>query len=168
MESIRIAVEAASRHLAEHAETGLSTDAAATAERVAGLRFRVRGPVGDVTTDMSQAVGGGATAPSPGWLLRAALASCDASLLALEAARQGIELTDLEVTVESDSDARGLLGIDDSVPAGPLALRIRIRLSASNAGEEQLRELTRYAESHSPVRDAMARAIPMTTEISIG
>lgn len=167
MESIRIAVEAASRALAEHPETGRSTDAPATAERQAGLRFRVRGPDGDVATDMAQAVGGGATAPSPGWLLRAALASCDATLLALEATREGIELTDLEVTVESDSDDRGLLGLDESVPAGPLDLRIRIRLGASNADGEQLRELARRAESRSPVRDAMARAIPMTTEVLI-
>jgi hypothetical protein len=77
-QSIRSAVEAASRQLADHPETGSLTDAAAIAECEAGLRFRVRGPSGDVNTDMSRTVGGDATAPSPGWVLRAALASCDA------------------------------------------------------------------------------------------
>jgi organic hydroperoxide reductase OsmC/OhrA len=61
--------------------------------------------MGDVITDMSKTVGGGATAPTPGWLLRAALASCDATAVAMEAARDGVELTDLTVTVDN-SEAR--------------------------------------------------------------
>jgi OsmC-like protein len=64
---------------------------------------------------MSRTVGGGATAPTPGWLLRAALASCDATAIAMDAARELVELTDLTVTVESESDFRGVLGVDDSV-----------------------------------------------------
>ena len=165
MESIRSAIEGTSRHLAEHAEAALAADAAAKAVREDGLRFRVEGPNGEVTTDMARAVGGGASAPTPGWLLRAALASCDATLVAMEAARDGVELTALEVTVESEFDFRGILGVDDPVHPGPLAVRVRIHLAAGNATEDQLRELARRAESRSPVRSAVARAVPMTTEI---
>src|SRR2546423_11657070 len=104
MESIRNAVEEASRHLAEHPEAAGATDAAATAVREEGLRFRVEGPQGTVTSDMTKAVGGDASAPSPGWLLRAAPPSCDATLAAMEAAPRGPDLPGLEVTVESDSD----------------------------------------------------------------
>src|SRR5436190_5393177 len=86
MESIRSAIETASAHLAEHPEAAVSTDAAATAVREDGLRFRVEGPKGAVTTDMAGSVGGGASAPTPAWLMRAALASCDATLIAMEAA----------------------------------------------------------------------------------
>ena len=113
MESIRNAVEEASRYLAENPEAAAATDAAATAVREEGLRFRVEGPKGSVSSDMTKAVGGSESAPSPAWLLRAALASCDATLVAMEAARAGIDLTGLEVTVESDSDFRGVLGVDD-------------------------------------------------------
>jgi uncharacterized OsmC-like protein len=125
----------------------------------------VEGPKGDVITDMSRTVGGGATAPTPGWLLRAALASCDATAVAMEAARDGVELTDLTVTVDSESDFRGVLGVGDTVLPGPLAVRVRIQLAAGNATEDQLREIVQRAESRSPGSDAVARAVSMTTEI---
>jgi uncharacterized OsmC-like protein len=167
VESIRSALETASEHLTEHPEAAVATDAAATAVLEEGLRCRVTGPKGDVMTDMAKSVGGGATAPSPGWLLRAGLASCDASAIAMEAARRGVALTHLAVTVESESDSRGLLGVDDSVHPGPLAVRVRIQLAASNATEGQLREIVQRAESRSPVGDAVARAVSMTTEVVI-
>lgn len=167
MESIRSAIEAASRHLTEHPDAAAGTDAAATAVLEEGLRFRVEGPKGAVTTDMSTSVGGGASAPTPAWLMRAGLASCDASLVAMEAARDGVELTDLTVTVESDSDFRGVLGVDDSIGAGPLAVRVRIELAAADTSEEQLREIVRRAELRSPVRDALAREVSMTSDVLI-
>src|SRR3954454_15501033 len=104
MEEIRRAIEKASGYLAENPDAATATDAAATAVREEGLRFRVEGPKGALTTDMANSVGGGATAPTPAWLMRAALASCDATLVAMEAARNGVELTDLTVTVDSESD----------------------------------------------------------------
>jgi uncharacterized OsmC-like protein len=168
MELIRSAIERASEHLEEHPEAGVGTDAEATAVLEEGLRFRVIGPKGEVTTDMTSALGGGETAPSPGWLLRAALASCDASAIAMEAARGGVELTRLEVTVESESDSRGLLGVGESVDPGPLELRVRIQLASDDATEDQLREIVRQAESRSPVGDAIARAVPVTNEVVIG
>ena len=168
MEAIRNAIEAASGKLAEHPEMAVGTDAAAVATHEEGLRFRVDGPNGAITTDMSESVGGGASAPTPGWLMRAALAACDATTVAMEAARDGIELTDLEVSVESESDFRGVLGVDPSVHAGPLSVRVRIRLTAADATEDQLRAIVERAESRSPVRDALVREVPMTTELATG
>ena len=165
MESIRNAIETASGYLREHPDAAAGTDAAATVVLEEGLRFRVAGPTGEVTTDMSESVGGRATAPTPAWLQRAALASCDATLVAMEAARNGIELTDLTVTVDSETDFRGILGVDDTIDPGPLAVRVRIQLAAANATEDQLREIVQRAESRSPVRDALERAVAMTTEI---
>jgi uncharacterized OsmC-like protein len=167
-DSIRSAMETASGHLEEHPDAAAGTDAEATAFREEGLRIRVEGPNGALTTDMSKSVGGRASAPTPGWLLRAALASCDATVVAMEAARDGVELTDLTVSVESDSDFRGVLGVDDSVHPGPLAVRVRIELTAADATEDQLREIVRRAESHSPVRDAVVREVSMSTEIVTG
>jgi uncharacterized OsmC-like protein len=165
MESIREAIEAASGQLKEHPEAAVGTDAAATAVREDGLRFRVDGPNGEVVTDMSESVGGGASAPTPGWLMRAALAACDATTVAMEAARDGIELTDLKVSVESETDFRGVLGVEGSAHAGPLTVRVRIELAAPDASEDQLREIVKRAEAHSPVRDAIAREVTMSTEI---
>jgi uncharacterized OsmC-like protein len=60
---------------------------------------------------MSTGVGGAATAPSPGWLLRASHVACDATLIAMRAAEEGVELSRLEVAVDSESDDRGILGM---------------------------------------------------------
>jgi uncharacterized OsmC-like protein len=143
-------------------------DAPATAVREEGLRFRVTGPKGDVVSDVARPLGGADSAPSPGWLMRAGLAACDASLVAMEAEREGVELTELEVTVSSDSDSRGMLGVDDSVPPGPLSVRVHIRVAASNADEAQLRALVERADRRSAVRDAVAREVPVTTEVVVG
>jgi uncharacterized OsmC-like protein len=168
MEAIRSAMETASGYLREHPEAAFGTDAAATAVREDGLRFRVEGPNGDLTTDMSESVGGGATAPTPGWLMRAALAACDATTVAMEAARDGVALSDLKVSVESETDFRGVLGVDASAHPGPVVIRVRIELTAPDATDEQLRAIVQLAESHSPVRDALAREVSMATEIVTG
>jgi uncharacterized OsmC-like protein len=164
---IRSALENVAGYLAENPDEATEVDAPATATLANGLSCRVEGPLGELTTDMSTALGGGGSAPSPGWVLRAALASCDATLVAMEAARSGIELTKLSVTVVSESDNRGVLGVGDA-PPGPLSMRVRIELAASNAGEDELRELVHRAESHSAVLDAVSRAVPVTTEVVTG
>jgi uncharacterized OsmC-like protein len=165
MEAIRTAIETVCAHLSEHPEKAISTDAVATAVREDGLRFRVDGPTGSVTTDMATSVGGGGSGPTPAWLMRAALASCDATLIAMEAARDGVELTDLKVTVDSETDFRGILGVDDSIDAGPRSVRVCIEVAAANAGEDQLHEIVQRAEARSPVRDAVVREVSMATEI---
>jgi uncharacterized OsmC-like protein len=168
MNTIRTAIELSSEQVTDHPEKARGTDSTATAVREDGLRFRVEGPWASLTSDVAESLGGGGSAPTPGWLLRAALAACDASLVATEAALEGIELTDLEVSVESESDFRGVLGVDPSVHAGPQSVRTRIRVASADATDEQLRAIVERAESRSPVRDALAREIPMTTEIAIG
>jgi hypothetical protein len=85
----------------------------------------------------------------------------------MEAARDGIELTDLEVSVESESDFRGVLGVDPTLNPG-LSMHGTIRIAAPNATDEQLSTILERAEPRSPVRDALAREMTMSTEISIG
>ena len=165
MEAIRSALENAAEHAAEHPATDLDT--AATAVYMDGLRCRLEGPTGELTTDMATSLGGAASGPSPGWLMRAALASCDATIVAMEAARAGVELTHLVVSVVSESDNRGVLGVGDAVP-GPLSVRVRIELAAGNATEDELRELVHRAESRSAVGDAIERAVDVTTEVVTG
>ena len=69
----------------------------------------------------------------------------------MRAAQLGIGLTKLEVTVESDGDNRGMLGLDETVSAGASAMRTNVRIGADNAAPGQLEELVRWAERHSPV-----------------
>lgn len=169
LDHIRTSIDQVAAHFRAHPQDALSRDSTAVATLEGGLRCKATGPNGAVmTSDMSAPVGGDGSAPSPGWLLRAALANCDASVIALRAAQLGIVLTQLQVTVDSDSDDRGLLGLADGVPAGPLRVRVAIRLSASNASDAQLRELVQWAEAHSPIGDALRRAVPVESEVVVG
>jgi uncharacterized OsmC-like protein len=168
-EDIRQSIESTARHFAEHPDEACSVDRAVTAVLEQGLRCRVTaaGTPFELFTDMSKALGGGAAAPSPGWLSRAALASCDATVIAMRAAQAGIELQALEVTVESDSDNRGLLGVGEEAPAGPLQVRVHVRLGAEGVSRERLLELVAWAERHSPVGDEVRRAIPTSVEVEV-
>jgi uncharacterized OsmC-like protein len=128
----------------------------------------VTGPGGEtITTDMVPSVGGTASAPSPGWLLRAAEASCVATLIAMRAAVLGVALETVEVTVDSLSDDRGLLGIADDVPAGPLNGRVAVRLAAPGADPDVLEAIARWGVKHCPVCDALEREVPITTVVTV-
>src|SRR5688500_2394389 len=166
-DQIRSAIQDASEYLAHHPEEARSTDSAATAALVQGLVVRVTGPDGaTITTDMVTSVGGTATAPSPGWLLRAAEASCVATLIAMRAAMLGINLQSVEVTVDSESDDRGILGIDETVPAGPLSTRVSIRVTAPGVDRATLEEMAHWGVKHCPVCDAVERPTPITIEVA--
>ncbi len=167
VERIRTAIEAASTYLAEHPAEARSTDSVATATVVDGLVVRVTAADGtSITTDMVPSVGGTASAPSPGWLLRAAEASCVATLITMRAAVLGIALDTLEVSVDSESDDRGLLGIADDVPAGPLSGRVRVRLTAAAVDEATLGEVAHWGVKHCPVCDAVERAVPIEVVVT--
>lgn len=140
----------------------------AKARLIDGLRCELTGPYNErLVTDMAPAVGGTATGPNPGWLLRGALASCTATVIAMRAAKLGIALESLEVTAESDSDLRGILGLDESVSAGHGPVRIKVRIGAPATSPEALRELVEWADRHSPVTCTVRDAPQCTLEIEV-
>jgi uncharacterized OsmC-like protein len=169
---IKESVERVMNHYTENPNDARSPGTPVTAVMEDGLRCRVQKQDGTaiVITDMSTGIGGGGSAPSPGLIFRAALASCDATFIALRAAQVGIKLTTLEVIVEGDPDdisTLGFLGIDDSVPAGEFGLRLIFRIGAEKATPERLRELVKWIEDHSPVGDSVSRAIPLQVDVEV-
>ncbi len=165
---IAVAVNAAIEHLQSNPQSGACTDSAARAALMEGLRIEVRGPNGQhMVSDMPPAVGGRSSAPGPGWYFRAAVASCTATIIAIRAAAVGIALDRLEVEVESRSDDRGMLGVDDTVPPGPLSFRMDIEIAAGGADPQALRGLAEWGVAHSPMADAFHRAVPMDVSIVV-
>jgi len=161
---IRNALSEAVDYLREHQSEARYTDSAATAVLGDGLRVTVTGPGGaSLTTDVPKSVGGRGDSPSPGWFLRAAQASCLATLIGMESARSGVTLRRVEVVVDSESDDYGILGMDDSVPAGPITSHATVRIEAD--GSTDMRALVAVADQHCPVTDAVRRAVPWTTEL---
>jgi uncharacterized OsmC-like protein len=129
---------------------------------VDGLRTDVRGPGGEqLGTDMPAGIGGSASLPSPGWYFRAAAASCVATLIAIRAASTGVELRHLEVAVDSESDDRGILGLDPAIKAGPISTRIEVDIDAGSLDRASIDALIAWAVEHCPVTDAIARAVPL-------
>ena len=83
----------------------------------------------------------------------------------MRAATLGLELHRVELSIDSESNDYGILGIDESVPAGPLSVRTRVSLAAKGADRETIRELVDWATAHCPVCDAVKRAVPVSVEI---
>lgn len=158
---IAAAVGAAKAYLADHPEEARYRDSEAVAVLEDGLGVRVEGDGWSLRTDMSSGVGGQASAASPGWLMRAALASCVATLIAMRAAECGVTLRGLRVSVDSESDDRGILGMKDDVPAGPLGMRLRVSVEDGDQDEPLLREIIEWGFDHCPVCDAIQRSVPV-------
>ena len=68
-----------------------------------------------------------------------------------------------EVEVDSESDDRGILGLEPTVSGGPLSMRIGFRMSA--AGPDRREDVANWAVDHCPVSDAVRRAVPVTVEL---
>ncbi len=170
MESNRIreAVAQTSAHLEANPQDAISEDKPARAILENGLRFTIDDLKSwRVSTDMPKALGGEGSAPSPGWLRRAAQAACEATMIAIRAAQEQVELERLEVQIGSMSDDRGMLGIEDEAMPGPKDSWARVTISSKGASVEKLTEIVVWAEAHSPVTDSLCRAVPHKLHIEV-
>jgi len=166
--SIRESMQGVIGYYTQNPDKALSQDKEAVAVIEEGLRVRATGPDGQILIcDMPKGLGGGATAPSPGWTMRAALANCETVMIALRAAQLGVELNKLEVRVDSLSDDRGMLGMDDSRPAGPLNMKVSIRIGADGVPAEKLHEIIEWAQYHSPVGEPLNRIMPVEYAVEV-
>jgi uncharacterized OsmC-like protein len=122
----------------------------------------------EVVTDLPPALGGGGEAFTPGWFSRAALAACTATCIAMLAAREGIELTRLELEARSCSDKRGIFGMttpEGRIDPGPRDVELSVRIAASNASPERLRALVQAGHEISPVLSTFEKATPVTLSV---
>jgi uncharacterized OsmC-like protein len=176
MEQIAASLERMASVLRRKPQAGLADDSAATARWDGGLRTSVRADNGSdpgfsVATDMPTALGGECSAMTPGWLLRAGLASCSATRIAMAAAAEGIRLQTLEVRATSRSDARGMLAIPDldgrAVPVEPLAMALHVRIGAPGVPDARLRALVAATATCSPVTGAVERPVPVALHVAV-
>ena len=172
MEQVAASMERVVSALRRKPHAGLNEDTPATVRWAGGLRTVARTAAGaEVTTDMPAVIGGGESAPTPGWLLRTALASCAVTRIAMEAASRGIALHTLEADATSRSDLRGLLSLAETdgrrVPAGPLAMDLHVRIGASGVDAGLLRALVQATTGCSPVTDALAQPLAVGLHVDV-
>jgi uncharacterized OsmC-like protein len=115
---------------------------------------------------MPEPMGGSGNGSNPGWLLRAGMASCAATAIAMRAATLGIALSTLEVNVQSESDARGLVGIP-GVPTALGNMSMSIKIGADGVDEATLRELAAWGEANSPVSCTLRDRPNVAVEVSV-
>ena len=92
-----------------------------------------------------------------------ALAGCVTTTTVLHAAARGIRIKSLSTELVGNIDLQGLLALDDSVPAGYREIHIRMDIQADCSNEE-LDDLLRFAQGHSPVCNTVCRPVPVVIE----
>jgi uncharacterized OsmC-like protein len=153
-------------------DMGLHDDAPATARWRGSTRIVTSHDNGlEVTTDMPGELGGTGDQVTPGWLMRAGLAACTATRIAMGAAAAGIELTRLELRASSRSDTRGMLGMTESdgtrVSAGPRDVQLHVTIAAHGVPAGTLRALVEESQRCSPVACALQEEMPVGLHIEI-
>jgi len=78
------------------------------------------------------------------------------------AAVRGIHIEKLESELEGDIDLRGFLGLDESVPKGYTAIRLRFRVRTDAENLEQLRQLAAF----SPVLNTITNGSRVDIEVT--
>lgn len=115
--------------------------------------------------DMSERLGGTATAPSPGTFVRAALTTCLAISYSIRAAYLGVPIRGVEVELRADMDGRGLFCGQAEVPVySDLTYIVTID---SDAPEGDLLRVLDEADERSPYLQLFKKPQSLRREIHL-
>jgi len=145
-------------------EQARSTDCG-TAEVQAGLACVYEQDGHRVSIDMSDTIGGGGQAPTPGYFGRAAICSCLAIGIKMTAIRDELRLRTVRVGIEQDWDNRGVFAMDGANPA-PHDTRISVEID-SREPREKLDDLVARALESDPWLLAFRDAQRISTKITV-
>lgn len=118
------------------------------------------------STDLPASLGGTNEAPSPTALLLSALAGCAVVFIRDTLAPQlGVRVDAIEATAQCETDARGLLGMNNVAPdMQNIGLTIAIR---STEDEAAVRQVYHVWQERCPVYLALIKALPVATTLEI-
>lgn len=92
-----------------------------------------------------------------------ALAGCVTTTTVLHAAARGIRIESMSTELLGDIDLQGLLGLDETVQPGYRHIRVKVDIKA-DCSDEELDDLLRFAQQHSPVCNTVCRPVPVSIE----
>lgn len=161
---IRLAQEGAVARFS--AEPGLAFGtASAVGSLEEGLVCRVASGPLEVVMDMPQSLGGEASAPGPGYIVRAGLIGCIAIGIKMTAVREGMSTDRITVRIDMDFDDSALLAMGRN-SAAPLETRIAIEVE-STAARAAVEAMVARALAADPyfraLRDPQKVAVAVTT-----
>jgi len=108
---------------------------------------------------------GGNEGANPVEFLLHALAGCVTTTTVVHAAARGIQIERISTELVGTIDLQGFLAMDDTVPVGYEQIRIRMDIAA-DCSDEELDDLVKFAQAHSPVCSTICRPVPVTVERS--
>jgi len=101
------------------------------------------------------------TAANPVEHLLHALASCLTTSMVYHAATRGIQIEEVESSLEGDLDLRGFLDLDKNVRNGYRGIRVNFKIKA-DVPDAKLQELGELGPAYSPVFDSLTRGVPVS------
>jgi uncharacterized OsmC-like protein len=102
--------------------------------------------------------------PTPVEYLLHALAACLTAGIANIAAARGVNLTEVESTVEGDIDLMGILGISREARNG--FQRIQVSFTLRGDDPEKLRMVVEQSRNRSAVYDILTNGVPVSIEVN--
>ncbi|MGE0101511.1 MAG: OsmC family protein [Blastocatellales bacterium] len=93
------------------------------------------------------------------------LAGCLTSSLVYHAAAQGVNLDEVESTLDGDIDLRGFLDFPDGIPSGYQNIRVNFRIK-SDAPREKIEELVEKAQRVSPVFNSITKGVKVDVRLT--
>ena len=149
----------------EHPETALITS---HAKGDAGDGISCKLTIGGTTLEagLHAAAGGNGDQLCSGDLLLDALVACAGVTVKAVATAMGITLTSAIIEAEGDTDFRGTLAVDRSVPVGFKAIRLNFRLQ-SDAEEASLNKLIELTERYCVIYQTLKAGVAIETSLQL-
>jgi uncharacterized OsmC-like protein len=104
--------------------------------------------------------------PTPVEFVLHALAACLTAGLANIAAARGVNLTEVESTVEGDIDLLGILGLSNEVRNGYQGIKVTFRVRGDDP--DKLRQVVEQSRKRSAVFDVVTNGVPVAIEVDAG
>ena len=82
------------------------------------------------------------------------------------ASARGIDLQEVESTVEGDLNLLGIFGMDDTVRNGYQGIRASFKIKGS-AAESELRDIVERSQARSAVYDILTNGVPVDVSVEV-
>ena len=92
-----------------------------------------------------------------------ALAACVTSSMVYHAAARGIQIDEVESSIDGNIDLRGFLGLDKNVRNGYENIRMNFKIKA-DVPDDQLQAICDMGPKFSPVFDSISKGVPITVK----
>ena len=125
----------------------------------------VRSGIHEYTIDEPAGLGGTDLAASPVDHVLAALGSCNVITYQVWAAKLGITVDTIEITLAGDLDLQGFFGINPDVRSGFQSIDMAVKLTGPET-DERYAHLTKLVDEHCPVLDVLTAGVPVRATVT--